>query len=193
MAKRVSNYQESANKQELNDRVISFLSLIVFNRKWALLHPRRFEIKSRYFRNFSLHHDLILIARTHLTKDECGHTHTHADTQFRINAEWNFIRMHFSFCARLQVSRKGRISERTRNQENQFIGNTQRVRERFAQISPLLPSGKHSNTSPAFPKFDILFISNLEINCTRYRQSKYRMIGQPANCRKLEGVTRAIK
>lgn len=197
MAKGVSNYQESANKQELNDRVISFLSLIVFNRKRALLHPRRFEIKSRYFRNFSLHHDLILIALESSYAFDKGrvwtHTHTHADTQFRINAEWNFIRMHFSFCARLQVSRKGRISERTRNQENQFIGNTQRVRERFAQISPLLPSGKHSNTSPAFPKFDILFISNLEINCTRYRQSKYRMIGQPANCRKLEGVTRAIK
>lgn len=83
MAKRVSNYQESANKQELNDRVISFLSLIVFNRKRALLHPRRFEIKSRYFRNFSLHHDLILIALESSYAFDKGRVWTHTHAQIR--------------------------------------------------------------------------------------------------------------
>lgn len=48
-------------------------------------------------------------------------------TGFRINAERNF-----SFCARLQVSRKERAIRKINLQGT-------RVRERFAQISPLLP------------------------------------------------------
>lgn len=120
MAKRVSNYQESANKQELNDRVISFLSLIVFNRKRALLHPRRFEIKSRYFRNFSLHHDLILIALESSYAFDKGRVWTHTHT--RRYAVSNQCRVEFHSNAFLFLRETPSIAERPHKRKNAQSG-----------------------------------------------------------------------
>lgn len=125
-----------------------------------MIHPRPFSFL------------LLSKRRTRLTKDKCGYAEVR---RFRTNDEWNFIRMNFSFSP--SIAERPHTAKEQSNQENQFIENTQRVRERFARNFPSAPpSGKHSNTSPAFPKFDIFFpfyTSNLEINCTRYRQSKY--------------------
>lgn len=122
MAKRVSNYQESANKQELNDRVISFLSLIVFNRKRTLLHPRRFEIKSRYFRNFSLHHDLILIALESSYAFDKGRVWTHTHTHTRKYAVSNQCRMEFHSNAFLFLRETPSIAERPHKRKNAQSG-----------------------------------------------------------------------
>lgn len=126
-----------------------------------MIHPRPFSFL------------LLSKRRTRLTKDKCGYAEVR---RFRTNDEWNFIRMNFSFSP--SIAERPHTAKEQSNQENQFIENTQRAYVNgLPEISPLLPPpGKHSNTSPAFPKFDIFFpfyTSNLEINCTRYRQSKY--------------------
>lgn len=145
-----------------------------------MIHPRPFSFL------------LLSKRRTRLTKDKCGYAEVR---RFRTNDEWNFIRMNFSFSP--SIAERPHTAKEQSNQENQFIENTQRVRERFARNFPSAPPSRQTfeyiaRVSQIRYIFSVLY---LESRNQLHALSTVEILnnGQPTNCHKLEGVTRAIK